>query len=419
MISNPSAAGPSRLPLRFLLTGIAMFLLFQIASVATGAGWTGLSPRNPEGWSAAHLMLLGFAAMIAMGAVYQLIFVVVQHSIYSERLGKWHYIFFLTGLSGLTVGFFKGNVALIALFATIAFTGIILFVWNIAATLITVKMWNPITLSALAAVTFLFFTGLTGLGMGLNFRFAFLGMSHDQWLGAHLWFGLVGWFGLLITGFSYKMLPMFFLSHGHNEKPASLTLILWSAAVVTGAVSSLLGLSKWMQWTALVLLTLALAAYCVQIHFIIRKKHKKTPGFGILVAVWSTYLLTGAALAFVAFAIWNPAVLSEQSVYAFVISLYLWNWLAPVILGYMSKIVPFLWWTLKYGDKVGKEKTPVMADLVKESHVKVLLSLWLAAALALLGCTAIGSGLAVQIAAGVWSLLSLGYMLLLARVFTR
>ncbi|RAU93680.1 hypothetical protein [Paenibacillus sp. YN15] len=419
MIPTPSAAGPSRLPLRFLLTGIAMFLLFQIASVATGAGWTGLSPRHPEGWSAAHLMLLGFAAMIAMGAVYQLIFVVVQHSIYSERLGKWQYALFLIGLSGLTTGFFMGNVAVIAVFATVAFSGIILFVWNIAATLFTVKVWNSITLSALGAVFFLFFTGLTGLGMGLNFRFAFLGMSHDQWLGAHLWFGLVGWFGLLITGFSYKMLPMFFLSHGHNEKPSRFTLALWSAAVVTGAVSSLLGLSKWMQWTALVLLTMALAAYCVQIHFIIRKKHKKTPGFGILVAVWSTFLLTGAALAFAGFAVWNPAVLSEQSVYAFVISLYLWNWLAPVILGYMSKIVPFLWWTLKYGDKVGKEKTPVMADMVKESHVKVLLSLWLAAALALLGCTAAGSSLAVQIAAGVWSVLSLGYMLLLARVFTR
>ncbi|MNP18408.1 hypothetical protein D3C76_1108910 [compost metagenome] len=136
-------------------------------------------------------------------------------------------------------------------------------------------------------------------------------------------------------------------------------------------------------------------------------------------AIWSTFLLTGAAFAFVGYAVWNPAVLSGQSIYAFVISLYLWNWLAPVILGYMSKIVPFLWWTLKYGDKVGKEKTPVMADLVKESHVKVLLSLWLAASLALLGCTAAGSGLAVQIAAGVWSVLSLGYMLLLARVFTR
>lgn len=419
MIPTPSAAGPSRLPLRFLLTGIALFLLFQVVSVVTGAGWTGLSPRNPEGWSAAHLMLLGFAAMIAMGAVYQLIFVVVQHSIYSERLGKWQYALFLTGLSGLTVGFAKGNVALIAIFATIAFAGIILFVWNIAGTLFTARMWNPITLSAMGAVTFLFFTGLTGLGMGLNFRFGFLGMSHDQWLGAHLWFGLVGWFGLLITGFSYKMLPMFFLAHGQNEKPSRFTLALWSAAVLTGAVSSLLGLNKWMQWTALVLLTMALAAYCVQILFIIRKKHKKTPGFGILVAVWSTFLLTGAAIAIVVFAIWNPAVLSEQSVYAFVISLYLWNWLAPVILGYMSKIVPFLWWTLKYGDKVGKQKIPMMADLVKESHVKLLLSLWLAAAFALIGFTAAGSDIGVQTAAAVWSVLSLGYMLLLARVFTR
>lgn len=419
MIPASSAAGPSRLPLRFLLTGIALFLLFQVISIATGAGWTGLSPRNPAGWSSAHLMLLGFACMIAMGAVYQLIFVVVQHSIYSEALGKWQYALFFIGLSGLTWGFARGSVAWIALFAIVAFTGIILFVWNIAATLWSAKVWNPITLSALGAAGFLFFTGLTGLGMGLNFRFGFLGMRHNQWLGAHLWFGLAGWFGLLITGFSYKMLPMFFLSHGHSERPARYVLALWSMAVLTGAVSSLLGLPRWMQLAAFAFMTLALAAYCLQILHIIRKKHKKNPGFGILVAVWSTFLLLGAAIAFTAYALWNPEVLSGETGYSFLISMYLWGWMAPVILGYMSKIVPFLWWTLKYGDKVGKEKTPVMADLVKERQVQLFLSLWLASAITLLGYTAAGPEWSVQLAAYVWSAFSLLYILLLARVFTR
>lgn len=418
--STAAATTPnSKLPLRFLFTGIAMFMLFQIVSMVTMADWTGLSPRNPAGWSSAHLILLGWGTMIAMGAVYQLIFVVVQRSIYSERLGKWQYVLFLTGVLGLTYGFYQADVKLIASFATLAFTGIVLFVVNIAATLFQAKIWNPVTQSALAAVLFLLLTGLTGLGMGLNFRFAFLGMAHEQWFGAHLWFGLGGWFGLLITGFSYKMLPMFYLSHGHSDKPQAYVLALWSTAVALGGLSSLAGLPKWFQLAAFACVTAALAVYCRQIILIAKAKHKKTPGYGILVAVRATFALTGACAAFLLYAIWQPQVLTEPSAYAFLISFYLWAWVAPVILGYMSKIVPFLWWTIKYGDKVGKEKTPLMADLIKDRHVQLLLTLWLLAACALLGTTAFGTDESVRIAAVIWSLASAVYMGLVARVFLK
>lgn len=418
MLTSATGA-PSKLPLRFLFTGIAMFILFQIFSVVTFAGWTGLSPRNPEGWSSAHLLLLGWGTMIAMGAVYQLIFVVVQRSIYSERLGKWQFVIFLAGLLGLSFGFYRGDVRLIAGFATIAFIGIILFVVNIAVTLFAARMWNSVTRSALAAVICLFLTGLTGLGMGLNFRFGFLGMEHNQWFGAHLWFGLAGWFGLLITGFSYKMLPMFYLSHGHSEKPQPWILALWGGAVAIGAGSSLLGLSKWMQLAALACLTAALVTYCRQIVLMAAKKHKKTPGFGIKTAVWATFAVTGAAAAYVVYAAWKPELLTGGEGYAFLISVYLWAWAAPVILGYMSKIVPFLWWTIKYGDRVGREKTPLMADLIKDRHVEIMLSLWMAASLCLLAFTAFGPDAAVKSAAFAWSLISLLYMGLIGKVFTK
>lgn len=414
-----TSATPSKLPLRFLITGIVMFVLFQLGSVLTFAGWTGLSPRNPEGWSFAHIMLLGWGTMIAMGAVYQLIFVVVQRNIYSEQLGKWHYAVFLAGVLGLTTGFYRGDVRLIAGFATLAFAGIILFVINITVTLIAAKIWNAVTRSALSAVLCLFMTGATGLGMGLNFRYGFLGMSHNQWFGAHLWFGLAGWFGLLITGFSYKMLPMFYLSHGHSEKPQRYILILWNAAVWIGAGSSLLSLPAWMQIIAFVCLAAALFIYCLQIQLVSRKKHKKTPGFGILVTVWATHLLAGAALGLIVYALIHPALLTEESSYAFLISFYLWAWIVPVILGYMSKIIPFLWWTIKYGDKVGKEKTPMMADLITDRHVELLLSVLVLAALAMLGATAFGTDLMLKSIAVFWSVCSLAYIGLIGRVFTK
>ena len=261
--------------------------------------------------------------------------------------------------------------------------------------------------------------GLSGLGMGLNFRFGFTWMDHNGWFGAHLWFGLAGWFGLLITGFSYKMLPMFYLSHGHSEKPQSLVLALWAAAVGVGAGSSLAGLPKELQLAAFGLLAAALIVYCIHIAQIYARKHKKTPGYGIIVSVCSTFLLTGAVLAFLGFAILRNDILAEESTYAYVITLYLWGWIAPVILGYMSKIVPFLWWTLKYGPLVGKTKTPLLADLVKDRHIQILLTAWLAAALALIASTGASEMLLLQTSAVVWSALSLAYIGMIAKVFTK
>ncbi|WKL02592.1 hypothetical protein Q0F98_01030 [Paenibacillus amylolyticus] len=39
------------------------------------------------------------------------------------------------------------------------------------------------------------------------------------------------------------------------------------------------------------------------------------------------------------------------------------------ILGYASKIVPFLWWTHKYGKQAGRPGTPLMAGMLSERNV--------------------------------------------------
>src|SRR5690606_27460707 len=115
--------------------------------------------RGPTGWFHVHLFVLGWATMLAMGAVYQLINVILQSQLYSTKLGYVHYVLFTLGLAGLLYGFHQGNTAWIAGFAVLAFCGIVLFVWNIFATLFRAAQWNAITLSAAWAVLYLLLTG--------------------------------------------------------------------------------------------------------------------------------------------------------------------------------------------------------------------------------------------------------------------
>ena len=158
----------SRLPFLFIITGMVGFLLFHTASLFALFDWMDGGVRDPDGWFHIHLFVLGWATMLAMGAVYQLISVILQSNLYSERIGYIHYVIFTTGLAGLLYGFLAGRPSWIAAFAILVFTGIVLFVWNIVATLIHAKRWDAITVSAACSVSYLMLTGFTGMAMGVN-----------------------------------------------------------------------------------------------------------------------------------------------------------------------------------------------------------------------------------------------------------
>ncbi|MFB9275166.1 hypothetical protein [Cohnella cellulosilytica] len=409
----------SRLPFLFIVTGIVGFALFHGASLLSLSGWLGEELRGPDGWFHIHLFVLGWATMLAMGAVYQLINVILQSSLYSERLGYVHYALFTVGLAGLLVGFVRGDIHWIAAFASLAFCGIVAFAWNIGATLIRAAKWNAITISAASAVVCLLLTGLSGMAMGLNFATGIWANAHDNLFGAHIWLGTVGWFGLLITGFSYKMLPMFYLSHEYPIKLQSVVLTLWNAAVLVGALAFLADWGIPALRLALLLLAAAAVLYNVHLLQIKKKRHKRTPGSGIK---WSMYASQAfAVMTIVAFAC--SVIYPERTLHtsALVVAgwAYLGGWVSFTILGYASKIVPFLWWTHKYGKQAGKPGTPVMADLLSERKTNVGLASIAAFSLLLLGGLAAGSTPLISIAGTVLSLLSIAYIALISLVFAR
>jgi hypothetical protein len=406
-----------KLPLLFIATGMLAFMFFQIENVWSQAAWMAEHPRSPVGWTQIHLLVLGWATMIAMGAVYQLIHVVLQRNIYSTTLGYIHYGFFFVGTFGLLLGFFHLDTAWIAGFAIIAAMGIFLFIYNTAYTLIQSKQWNPITLSTLFALFYLALTALSGVLMGLNFALDLWGTFHEALLSAHIWMGAFGWFGLLITGFSYKMLPMFYLAHNHPTRLQHVTLWLWNSGVSIGAVSFITQAPFSLKSFAMLLIILAMGTYVVQIQQIIKFRHKASPGTGILFAVWSARILLLAGASAFLWKTFSPSLFWDIKALQLFIWIYLWGWVAVTILGYMSKIVPFLWWTYKYGSQVGKKKVPILADMLKETHIRFGLTLITAAFVLLAVGLALQYTMLIQWGGALFSISSLIYIGLIAKVF--
>lgn len=409
----------SRLPFFFIITGMIGFVLFHGVSIMSLSSWLNEGLRGPSGWFHVHLFVLGWATMLAMGAVYQLINVILQANIYSLKLGYIHYVVFTLGLVGLLYGFFTGNMYWIAAFATLTFIGILLFTLNMAITLMRASRWDPITISAAFAVLYLFLTALLGLFMGLNFYYGGWNDLHQQLFGAHIWLGTVGWFGLLITGFSYKMLPMFYLAHNYPTRLQTIILILWNAAVIIGAVAFLIGSNTWLLVLALILLVDAILIYNLHLLQIRKHRHKKTPGVGIQ---WSMYgnqafaVLSTLMLIYVLLNVGNIITARTVLVAGW---LYLGGWVSFTILSYASKIVPFLWWTHKYGKLIGKPGTPVMSNLLNEKQANIGLAAIAVASLILLSGLVIASNMVLAIGAIAYSVASILYIALIGYVFAK
>ncbi|CAG7641751.1 hypothetical protein PAESOLCIP111_04265 [Paenibacillus solanacearum] len=409
----------SRLPFLFIVTGIAGFALFHGASLMSLSAWIGEGLRGPTGWFHIHLFVLGWATMLAMGAVYQLINVILQSNLYSERLGFVHYVCFTAGLAGLLYGFLQGNVYMIAAFATAALMGIVLFAWNVGATLWRASQWNAVTISVACAMGYLVLTGLSGLSMGVHFVWGDWPELHERLFGAHIWLGTLGWFGLLITGFSYKMLPMFYLSHQYPTRLQNAVLLLWNAAVLGGAASFLGDLGVWTKLLALLLLVLAIVIYNIHLLQIRRSRHKRNPGSGIRWSMLGNQVFAAAACLMLLYSLWFPQHLLDAKFVLLSGWIYLGGWVSFTILGYASKIVPFLWWTHRYGKTAGKPGTPVMSDLLDDTKVNVGLAAVFCAGLLLTAGLLLDSQSLIAIGGVAFSVSSLAYIGLIGYVFAR
>ncbi|MGA8942205.1 MAG: cbb3-type cytochrome c oxidase subunit I, partial [Thermoactinomyces sp.] len=359
-----------KLPLLIIVTGILELVVFFLLSLLSLAEINPASPRYPSGWAFTHLFVLGGASMIAMGAVYQLVPVVVNRPLYSKRMGLVHYGLFVIGHIGLVTGFFLFKTDWMALFATFLFLAILLFAANIVITLVKAKQWDPVTIHVVFALLGLILAGLTGMIMGYDFALGQVGTTHNQLLSAHLWLGAAGWFGNLIVGFTYKLLPMFSISHNYSVKPQKIALILLNIAILSGAGSAFLASDSVITKVPFILLSLGFLFFVDATRRIRKSGIKKNPGAGIAFTLKINTLMA-ITLLFLA-----GAVFLASGQQPFIVSIWigLWGWVYFTIIGYMSKIVPFLWWTFKYGSQVGKEKVPMLHQLINEKRVYWLLN---------------------------------------------
>src|SRR3990170_4746054 len=112
-----------------------------------------------------HIGVLGWATLIIMGAMTQLVPVILETSLCSVRLSQWGLWLYLAGVAGITAHFWllAGGDGGMASVAIIAFLAIILFAANIGLTLRKVKAINITVVHIIAAILYLASVATLGL----------------------------------------------------------------------------------------------------------------------------------------------------------------------------------------------------------------------------------------------------------------
>ena len=309
-----------------------------------------------------HLLVLGFVTMICIGALYQLIPVILEVKLFSEKLGWLTLVTFSSGIAFLVYAFWNLNFSLIFhIAAGLIFVGISIFKVNILLT-VTNKTQNTIEKKfILTAIGWLFVTVIAGIIFGINLSTSFLSISHIELLKLHAHIGIFGWFIQLIMGVGSKLFPMFLLSYEVNKNLLKTAYYSINLGLLI-AIMSLLFTNNNSFMLALILVLIALVIFLRFIFQTYRKRAKKN----LDIAMKKSIL----AVSFIAipFFIFMTVLVSSDSEFTINLSvLYGFSLLIGVIsmliLGLTYKTLPFIIWLKEYKNIIGKQKTPLPKDL--------------------------------------------------------
>ena len=311
-----------------------------------------------------HLAVLGWATMTIMGAMTQLVPVILETSLYSVRMARWGLWLYLFGASGIVSHFWflpAGGLGMVSAAVT-AFIPIFLFVLNIGLTMSRVKSINITVAHIIAAITYLTTVATIGLLLGINLGAPFFTGNHLSYLALHAVFGFAGWFSMVIMGVSYRLLPMFTLSHTYRTWPGWWAFGLVNFGILGIVVEFIVG----NPFYSSVLIAAGLFMFAYQVRLILGGRMRKSLDLGLRHAVLAYGYMPVAAMLGVYIALGHIVPDIQQRfvlIYGFTI---IFGCITFLVIGMMYKIVPFLVWFHKYSDKVGKEKVPLLKDMFSE-----------------------------------------------------
>ena len=344
-------------PLAYLVCAAVAFL-----AAALGVAWLGPELAghyyHPRLLALTHTVTLGWVTLAIMGASYQLIPIVLERPIWSERLARWQLAVLAVAVTGMVAHFYLGTWPGLAAAAGLLAVGIALHLGNVGMSLRGFTRWTFTARLVVLAYGGLALTTLFGLALAGNRVWPFLPGELFPTLHAHVQLALLGWVAPMILAVAARVYPMFFLAPAPRRWHSALQF--WGlAAGVPAVVLGLLGVPG-----LLVAGTLAVAAaagaHGAWMSEMASRRRRPGLDWGLRFVLTAAAFLLPAAVLGVALAANRLSGPRAAIAYAVVT---LGGWVSLTIAGMMLKIVPFLVWYRAYSPRAGREPVPTLAQI--------------------------------------------------------
>jgi hypothetical protein len=359
-------APPIDVPLRFFLTA-PWFLVLAAALLLWEGPYVFASRWLPATLALTHLLVLGFMAQVMLGALLQMLPVVVGVVVPRPRLTAMLIHLPLTaGTLALTVAFLSGIPAW--------FQGagwLLGWSFGVALTMIGLALWRaPVASGTVIALRCALGALLVTVGLGLSLG-GYFGWGWNLPVVAithlHAVWGLVGWTMLLVAGVAYQVIPMFQITPPY---PSWLIRGFAPLMVALLAAWSIFLLGGWeaAARAAGVMLALGLVLFAVATLYLLTQRRRKIgdPTLGYW-QVSMVSLLAGALLWLTTLVI--PALAYAPPVELLLGILLILGFAVAVINGMLYKIVPFLAWFHLQAHLFQRAKVPTMKQLLPDARI--------------------------------------------------
>lgn len=366
MAVSQDFAPPFKLIAPYFVIGMLSFVFSSL--LLFGFDVESINSMDNTTLSWVHIFLLGFVMMIIFGAMAQLVPVVLEVGHFAVEL--YYIIYPLLFIGTLMMGYgFLSSPALLPYGGIIVLISLLIFVLETFLTISKVKKLNLVMSSVVLANVFLFLGLIFGILMALGYA-GTIDIDVVALLKAHIYLVLAGYVGITIMGMSLVLLPMFWLSHSFSWKPVTYALYMISFGVVAVMLSSLFD-SQILEYLGYGFTVIALCLYFYQVYIIFKTRVRMDKDIYLKSLLFSYVSLFVIIIMGVTY-IFTPS----QNLLLTIGWLSFLGYITFIINGHLYKIVPFLVWYQRFSPLIGKQKVPMLVDMVpvKSSKIQFMFS---------------------------------------------
>ncbi len=364
-LSTERAPSPSLVVPYFAFSAVSFLvlsiLIFMAVPVLT------LHFMNPKILALTHLAALGWITMIIMGALYQLVPVIFETGLFSQKLGKINFYIFGLGIFGLAWSFWSMHFKN-WLFSSgaLIFIAFLLFSLNIFKSIAQSKKSHYAGRMVLASMFWLLLTGLLGFLLTLNYTYPFMRQQDFNLLKMHAHFGMAGWLLFLVMGVSSVLIPMFLVSHDLKENHLKKAFYFSNTALLLLSLDWLFLAGSKYKIVYVLLFLFGLSYYIRYIYDSYKKKVRKLDIGMKHTMISFLFLLIPVLLALLmSLKGWFDLKNMHKLIIPYGLSIFL-GFFSNLVLGQLYKTLPFILWLHRFKHLVGKKDTPMPRDLYSE-----------------------------------------------------